>query len=341
MTPKRHIVPVFVPHLGCPNDCVFCNQRRISGQKEPQTPENVKNIIETALLKIPENAPCELAFYGGSFTAIPEEEQISLLSVVKPYIDTGRIGEIRVSTRPDCINEAVIERLIKFGVKTVELGVQSLDEAVLKASERGHTAEDAENAVKLLRTFGFNIILQMMTGLPASTAEKDIYTAEKIIALQPDGVRIYPTVIVHDTPLYDMWREGEYREHTVKEAVELCAKLTELFDAAGIPVIRLGLNPTEELSGGGAAGGAYHPAFGELVKSASYLKRAVKILEKAEAGENIVISVAPGQVSLMTGQKRCNIDALKKRFGFRNVKIIEDNMLKKGEISLLNVAKNT
>ena len=205
MNPKRHIIPVFVPHLGCPNHCVFCNQRKISGQIAPQTPETVKEQIEEALAKIPRGAPCELAFYGGSFTAIAAEEQEALLSAAAPYRATGRIQAVRISTRPDCVDKRTVERLLSYGVKTVELGVQSLDEEVLRKTNRGHTAQDAAHAVSLLREGGFAVILQMMTGLPAATPEKDIATAEKIIALAPDGVRIYPTVVVRDTPLYDMW----------------------------------------------------------------------------------------------------------------------------------------
>ena len=181
------------------------------------------------------------------------------MGAAKTYLDREEINAIRLSTRPDAIDETVLERLHRYGVETVELGAQSMDAQVLRRSARGHTAEDVERASKLIKASGFRLILQMMTGLPGDTAEKDIETARKIIALEPDGVRIYPTVIVRDTALYDMWRAGKYREHTVEDAVSVCAQLVPLFEAAGIPIIRLGLNPTDDLSGGDAAGGAYHP----------------------------------------------------------------------------------
>ena len=269
MSARESIIPVFVPHLGCPHNCVFCNQNRISGQLEPATPQTVIDEIENAAAFLPKGGKRQLAFYGGSFTAIPAAEQEALLGAAKTYLDRGEINAIRLSTRPDAIDETVLERLHRYGVETVELGAQSMDAQVLRRSARGHTAEDVEHASKLIKASGFRLILQMMTGLPGDTAEKDIETARKIIALEPDGVRIYPTVIVRDTALYDMWRAGKYREHTVEDAVSVCAQLVPLFEAAGIPIIRLGLNPTDDLSGGDAAGGAYHPALGELAYHAA------------------------------------------------------------------------
>ena len=335
MNPKRHIIPVFVPHLGCPNHCVFCNQRKISGQIAPQTPETVKEQIEEALVKIPRGAPCELAFYGGSFTAIAAEEQEALLSAAAPYRATGRIQAVRISTRPDCVDKRTVERLLSYGVKTVELGVQSLDEEVLRKTNRGHTAQDAARAVSLLREGGFAVILQMMTGLPAATPEKDIATAEKIIALAPDGVRIYPTVVVRDTPLYDMWQAGLYQEHTVQQAVKLCCVLLELFEKAGIPVIRLGLNPTDELTHGAAVAGAYHPAFGELVYAERYYEKARRLLQKEPEKENVIFQVAPGQTSLVVGQKRKNILRLQEEFAVKKIKVRENPAVGKGEIFIV------
>ena len=281
MSARESIIPVFVPHLGCPHNCVFCNQNRISGQLEPATPQTVTDEIENAAAFLPKGGKRQLAFYGGSFTAIPAAEQEALLGAAKTYLDRGEINAIRLSTRPDAIDETVLERLHRYGVETVELGAQSMDAQVLRRSARGHTAEDVERASKLIKASGFRLILQMMTGLPGDTAEKDIETARKIIALEPDGVRIYPTVIVRDTALYDMWRAGKYREHTVEDAVSVCAQLVPLFEAAGIPIIRLGLNPTDDLSGGDAAGGAYHPALGELVRSRIMLQKARELLDNS------------------------------------------------------------
>lgn len=336
MTARNSIIPVFVPHLGCPNNCVFCNQRRISGHTEPATAQTVKNAIEQAAALPHTGTKRQLAFYGGSFTAIPTAEQISLLEAAQPYLRDGTISSIRLSTRPDAIDEEILERLRCYGVTTVELGAQSLCDRVLYLSGRGHTAAEVETASRLVKVKGFELILQMMTGLPGDTDESCAKTAEKIIALKPDGVRIYPTVIVRDTELYDMWRSGTYKEHTVEDAVRVCARLTPMFEEAGIPIIRMGLNPTEDLSDGDAAGGAYHPALGELVHSRIFLNKALKLFENVGTGAAVTLGVNRSDVSKMTGQKRCNIEALCEILGLKSVKIRETD-INKGEICVLSI----
>lgn len=326
MSPKRYIIPVFIPHLGCPNDCVFCNQRKISGEILPATPATVRGAVEEALEKIPAERSAELAFYGGSFTAIPESEQTELLEAVQPFMRSGRIGEIRLSTRPDALDEPCLERLKKFGVRTIELGAQSMDDGVLEAAGRGHTAADTEYASKLIKKQGFNLVLQMMTGLPGDSEEKALETAKKLITLKPDAVRVYPTVILRDTPLFSLWKAGKYREHTVSEAVNLGAKLFRLFTEAGISIIRFGLNPSDELSGGEAVGGAYHPALGELVRSEFYLNLTRELISKSEHGSQLVLGVNRGCVSLMTGQKRKNIQALMSEFKLKSLKVRETKL---------------
>ena len=323
MSARAYILPVFVPHLGCPHACVFCNQRRISGMERPATAADVKNSIAQAAAFLPKGGKRQLAFYGGSFTAIPTPEQEALLGAAKEALDRGEIDAIRLSTRPDAIDNAVLERLERCGVETVELGAQSMDDAVLRLSGRGHTAADVEQASGLIKSAGFKLVLQMMTGLPGSSDESDIETARRLIALKPDGVRVYPTVIVRDTALYDMWRAGTYREHTVEDAVRVCAKIVPLFDAAGIPVIRLGLNPTEELSGGAAAGGAYHPALGELVKSRILLEKARALLRGVEPGSRVTLVVGKGKTSQMAGQHRENLRRLTGEFQLGELKIRE------------------
>jgi len=323
MSARACILPVFVPHLGCPHACVFCNQRRISGALAPATAEDVKNSIAEAAAFLPKGGKRQLAFYGGSFTAIPAEEQEALLSAAKEALDRGEIDAIRLSTRPDAIDAVVLDRLRTYGVETVELGAQSMDDRVLRLSERGHTAADVEKAAELVKSAGFRLILQMMTGLPGATDETDTETARRLIALGPDGVRIYPTVIVRDTALYDMWQAGSYREHTVEDAVRVCAKIVPLFEAAGIPVIRLGLNPTEELSGGAAAGGAYHPALGELVKSRILLEKAHAMLAGTAPGSRVVIEVGRGRTSQMAGQHRENLRRLQEAFSLKGIRICE------------------
>lgn len=339
MTPKRVIIPVFVPHAGCPNDCVFCNQRRISGALRPADEHDVAEAIESARGKLRPGTPAELAFYGGSFTAIPSEQQKRLLGAALPFVRSGEISSIRLSTRPDCVDEETAERLRTFGVTTVELGAQSMCPEVLEASNRGHTPEDTRRAAKLLKEKGFSLILQMMTGLPEDTPERSKFTAEELISLSPDGVRIYPTVIVRDTELYDMWKRGEYREHTVRDAVDLCAELVPMFMSAGIPVIRLGLNPTDDLSGGDAAAGAYHPAFGELVYSEIYRRKAAALLEGTAPGTDAVLGVAKGRIPLMVGQKRINITSLTEQFGLGSLKVRETDV-PDGDIRVLSIEKS-
>lgn len=290
---REKIIPVFVPHLGCPNNCVFCNQRRITGEQRPASAEDV-----------PENADGQIAFYGGSFTAIPVENQIELLEAAKGHV-------IRLSTRPDAIDDTVLERLGKYNVRTIELGAQSLDDEVLRLSGRGHSSEDVVKASRLIKKYGFSLILQMMTGLPGDTEQKDIETAEKIIALGPDGVRIYPTVIVKDTALYDMWKAGRYKEHTVEDAVTVCSKILPMFENAGIPVIRLGLNPTDDLSGGDAVGGAYHPALGELVRS----RIARNEMEERILNGQREFVVPSNRLSQYLGQHRSNLQYLEEKYG--------------------------
>lgn len=323
MSARRSIIPVFVPHLGCPHMCVFCNQRRISGEQSPAKPEDVEKAIIQGRACLPEGTGATLAFYGGSFTAIPAKEQETLLAAARPFLLEGVIRDIRLSTRPDAIDGETLERLRFYGVRTVELGVQSMDREVLRLSQRGHTPEDAERAAKMVRDAGFELILQMMTGLPGDTPEKSLQTARKFVELRPNGVRIYPTVIIRDTPLYDMWRAGLYREHTLEDAVELCAEISEIFGAADIPIVRLGLNPTEDLSNGDAAGGAYHPALGEMVLARRYLARERALLSRADRGVDILFAVPKGRVSAATGRKRANAEALRREFEVKSVKFVE------------------
>ena len=338
MSARASIIPVFVPHWGCPHACVFCNQRSITGQRKNATAEDVQQAIMTAAAFLPKGEKRQLAFYGGSFTAIPAKEQETLLEAAQPYLARGEISSIRLSTRPDAIDEETLARLRCFGVETVELGAQSMDEEVLRLAGRGHTAADVERASRLIREAGFSLVLQMMTGLPGDTPEKDLETARRLIACKPDGVRIYPTVIVRGTALYELWRAGKYREHTVEDAVEVCARLLQLFERAGIEVLRVGLNPTEELSGGEAAAGAYHPALGELVRSRIYRSRAEELLAGIAPGSRVTLTVGKGKTSQMTGQHRQNLDHLKARFALREIRVRE-NPASNGEIITVSVEK--
>ncbi len=321
MKARRRIVPVFVPHLGCPNDCVFCNQRTISGSSLPAGAAEVRRALEKAETVTDQ---AELAFYGGSFTAIPTEEQRSLLAAAKPWRDKGFLRSVRVSTRPDAVDEERLRFLRKYGVETVELGAQSMDDRVLALSGRGHGPEATEKAADLVHGEEMQLILQMMTGLPGASPASDLATARELIALKPEGVRIYPTVILRGTALERAWRAGRYRAHTVYDAVETCAPIADAFLRVGIPILRLGLNPTEDLSAGEAVGGAYHPSLGELVYSRLYLDRArAAIRALPRLPREVTLLVAQGAVSKMTGQHRSNLLVLEGEFGLRKIRVKE------------------
>ncbi len=331
---KRQIIPLFIPHLGCPNGCVFCDQKKITGMGTSVTPEMVRVEIESGLQRA--GGPCELAFYGGSFTAIPAREQERLLEAAAPWRESGKITHIRVSTRPDALDPETIRRLKFWGVTTLELGCQSMDAEVLLKSRRGHSPEDTRKGAGLIRDAGLELILQMMTGLPGDTPEKSINTAREIISLRPQGVRIYPTVVLAGTQLQTMMEQGEYAPHTVADAVELCATLYEMFLEADIPVIRLGLNPTELLSSGAAVAGAYHPALGEKVLSRMYYRRARALLMERKKGETAVLAVHPSRLSVMVGQKRENILRLCQEFRLKEIKVVPESR-ELWEISLKNM----
>ncbi len=329
----RHInVALFVPHNGCPNQCSFCNQRAISGHRNQVAPSDVDSAVQIAL-KNPESKGGEIAFFGGSFTAIERETMVSLLSAAYKYVKNGSFRGIRISTRPDAIDEEICNILKSYGVTAVELGAQSLDDGVLTLNKRGHTAEDIAKATKLLQKEGFETGLQMMTGLYGSTDEDSVKTAERIIELHPDTVRIYPTVVLENTQLCDLYRSGEYQPQGVEDAAELCALLLLMFEKAKIKVIRTGLHSGGDVEGEFVAG-AYHPAFKEICESKIYLKEAKKfILENKIPEGKIEIRVSPKAVSQMTGQKKANIQALRE-FGYE-AKVVADDSIEKYKVYIL------
>jgi len=333
MTAKKSIIPVFIPHLGCPHECVFCNQRRISGSLLPATPNDVVSVLQNA-----QACNAQLAFYGGSFTALELREQEEFLLAAQPFFVQGKIGSIRLSTRPDCIDEENLRLLKKYGVSTIELGAQSMDDEVLSRCFRGHSAFDTEKASKMIKDFGFELVLQMMTGLFGSDEKRDIETARRLALLLPDAVRIYPTVIIKDTYLHDLYKSGDYAQHTVSDAVEVCSRIVPIFEEAGITIIRLGLNPTDDLSGGEAIGGAYHPAFGELVKSRLFLSKAREKLKNTPQNSCVILTVSAACVSQMIGQGRCNVKSLIEEFSLSSLKIVSGE-IKNGEIKAQTVAK--
>lgn len=326
---KHANVSLFVPHEGCPHMCSFCNQRTISGSSARLTKEAVDTAAETAIRSgcVKENS--EIAFFGGSFTAIDRDYMVYLLECAYPYVKNGYFGGIRCSTRPDAVDGEVLSVLKKYGVTSIELGAQSMSDAVLSANERGHTAYDTEKASRLIKSRGFELGLQMMTGLYLSDDETDIMTAEKIIGLNPSCVRIYPTVVLENTRLAELYRDNKYAPQTLESAVSLCAKLLRMFEKADIKVIRLGLHSGGNVEDGYIAG-AYHPAFRELCEGRIYLENAVKKINENNLKGKINIYVSPSAVSKMTGQKKRNISYLEK-MGVE-ARVIPDFTLGKYEI---------
>lgn len=268
MSKNYYIIPIFVPHEGCPHDCVFCNQDRITGSSEKVTAETVKKIVDEYLETIKkDNSTIEISFFGGTFTGIKEEKQREFLKVAKEYKDKVLIDKIRMSTRPDYINEYILSYLKEYSVDIIELGVQSLDDSVLVASGRGHTALDVEKASKLIKEYGIVLGHQIMPGLPGDGFKIDIETAKRSISMKPDICRIYPSLVIKDTPMETMYKRGDYIPYSLEESVEICKALYKLYLDAGINVIRIGLQPTDDITEGkDVVAGPFHPAFRELVE---------------------------------------------------------------------------
>ena len=303
-------ISIFVPHKGCPNDCSFCNQRTISGQTVPATPEDVVRAVNTAIEYGVDPKNTEIAFFGGSFTAIEREYMCSLLTAAKCFLDSHNFLGIRVSTRPDCIDDEVLKILKEYGVTAIELGAQSMDDNVLLANRRGHTSDDARKASALIKQYGFELGLQMMTGLYKSDFSKDLYTAEEIVKLKPDTVRIYPTVVLKNTHLGYLQEIGEYKAPTAEESAPFCAELLQLFENNSIKVIKLGLHSSETVEGD-MVGGAYHPAFRELCEGHIYLKKILEKLDGKDKNSKYDIFVNEKALSKAKGQQKRNEKALK------------------------------
>ena len=263
MSKSHYIIPIFVPHEGCPHDCVFCNQNSITGSSAKVNAQYVKTTVEEYLKTIPsDNRVLEVSFFGGTFTAINIEKQNELLAVAKHYKDLGIINYIRLSTRPDYISEDILINLKNCSVDIIELGVQSLDSEVLYKSARGHTVQDVEKASILIKSFGFVLGHQIMLGLPGDTFEKDIKTANEVIRLAPDICRIYPSLVIKHTPMELMYNKGVYKPYTLDEAIFISKILYGMLASRNINIIRVGLQPTEEINEGGEIiAGPFHPAF--------------------------------------------------------------------------------
>ncbi len=305
MSVKHSNISIFVPHIGCPNMCSFCNQRHITGiNKAPQSIDVEKAVEIATKSKNYNKDTTEIAFFGGSFTAINRNYMTQLLKTAYNFVKSGVVSGIRISTRPDAINEEILKILKQYGVTAIELGAQSLDDTVLKMNNRGHTAFDVQNASFLIKQSGFSLGLQMMTGLYGDSDEKSLKTAEDIISLKPDTVRIYPTIVLKDTDLGALYLDGLYKPQTLENAVRLSSKLLQMFYNADIKVIRLGLHTIEKDA---YLAGPWHPAFSELCQSKLFFDK-VTLLLKEKGNYNIFVNKS--SVSKMTGQNRSNMKLL-------------------------------
>ena len=324
---KHKNIPIFIPHLGCPNECVFCNQRTISGTRDFDI-TSVRSLIDRALSTIDRSkTDVQLAFFGGSFTGIDREDMLYLLGIGKEYIDSGKVSSVRLSTRPDYISTEILEILRLHGVRSIELGIQSMSDKVLSVCGRGHTAEQTRRACCIIKEYGFDLVGQMMTSLPASTPEDDRNTAREICRMGATGARIYPTMTFCGTEMENMMKRGEYTPPSLEESVAVCADVFEIFTEAGIEVIRIGLAEGEGLhSDDGIVGGEYHPAMGELVTSEYYrrlLCRQLDSLPFSPSEKKAVVYCAPGETSKVIGQKRYNKIFINNEYSVKIEKVIE------------------
>ncbi|MDR0879852.1 MAG: radical SAM protein [Clostridioides sp.] len=322
---KKKIIPIFVPHQGCPHDCIFCNQKKITGVSTDVTEETVESVINECLEYIDRDASIEIAFFGGSFTAIDIDIQRKLLSVAKKYIDSGDVDYIRLSTRPDCIDEEILAMLKEYGVRIIELGVQSLDEKVLVDSVRGHGVDVVYKSAEMIRNAGFELGLQMMVGLPSDTEEKCIATAKAFIGMKPSCVRIYPTLVVEDTGLEKELNEGSYTPFSLEESRNIVKKLLVLYKLNEINVIRVGLQATDDIQiGEGVVDGPYHPAFRELVESdmiRDYLE--YFYMERHKIEVKIEVGVNRKNVSKIIGNRKANVKYFADKY---NIKLMVHEM---------------
>ncbi len=325
---SRHVnIPIFIPHLGCPNQCVFCNQRTISGVKEFD-PEDVDRLISQALSTVEDDAEVEIAFFGGSFTGIDRELMIALLETAHSHVISGRVQSIRCSTRPDYITSEIVEILRKYGVKTVELGLQSTDNKILKATKRGHNFEAEINACKIIVDSGLELVGQMMIGLPESDLQSELETARFIIDSGAVGARIYPTVVFRDTELCCMMENGNYSPLSLDDAVERSARVLELFVNSGVKVIRIGLQASENLSSENSyVAGPNHSALGELTENQLYYNKISKKLSdmNLSGDEKIDILVSCGSMSKVVGQRKINKIRLAEKY--KNISFAESDKI--------------
>ena len=337
---KQYIIPIFVPHWGCSNECTFCNQKKISGQKKPVSIKEVKKQIEYYLANFDEDAKdVEIAFFGGSFTAIEKSHQEELLQTAYEYIKQKKVKSIRISTRPDCIDRKKLKLLKKYKVKTIELGVQSADNDILEACKRGHTFEDVKKASRMIRWHRFTLGHQMMVGLPESTAIDEIKTARKLAKLKPKIMRIYPVLVIRGTELEQQMLRDEYEPLTVEQAVERTKELVNFFNKKKIKVIRIGLQNTDticdpSIQGSEVVAGPYHECFRQLVESAICYDNIVNRIKKVNSKvKEIEVTANPKTINNVVGYKRGNIEKLKSYYDV-DLKVVIDSTYEDDKMDL-------
>ena len=338
-SPRRpFIIPIFLPHAGCPHQCVFCNQTSITGiGRDKVSSEKVERQIH-GFLKYNKNnrRPVKVAFYGGNFLGLEEEYIKHLLNVSAKFVKNKDIDTIRFSTRPDTIDHDRLEIIKNYPVSTIELGVQSMDDRVLNMAKRGHTAFDTHRAVTLLKKLNYDIGLQMMVGLPGEDEASSLSTAYRIGELEPDFVRIYPTIVLKNSLLAGWYEYGKYRPWSLERSISHVKTLYLFFKKKNIPVIRMGLQAAEDLDSGAAVlAGPYHPAFGHMVHSKIFLDMATAIMEAEKVTrETVALKVHPRSVSKMRGMKNSNVETLKRRFQLQSLKIVPNPSLAKDSLSI-------
>lgn len=319
---KHYTIPIFIPELACPFQCVFCDQRKISGSLKSPEIDEIDQIIKTYLSTLPtEKAYVEVGFFGGNFTGIPTQDQRAFLNVAQKYINKGSVKSIRLSTRPDYISPEIIALLKEYSVQTIELGAQSMDDGVLIKSGRGHSVQDIIDSSELIKAAGFKLGLQMMLGLPGDTYEKCIGTAKQITALKPTDVRIYPTLVIKGTELAKLYKKGKYEPLAMQKAVMWTKDIYKIFETAGLNIIRVGLHPSEELSDKKSLlAGPYHPSFRELVLTEMWSDRFEEKLD-FNLSSSVWIYVAPSQLNSAIGYQSTNLRWLKLKYDSVNIKI--------------------
>lgn len=343
MSKSHYIIPIFVPHIGCPHTCVFCNQDSITGDKGVAGSTGhvdgkfVEDTIEEYLQTIDnKKATVEVSFFGGTFTGINICKQRELLAVAKRYKDAGKINYIRMSTRPDYIDEDILTHLNSFDVDIIELGVQSLDAGVLLKSGRGHSDYDVLRASKLIKEYGITLGHQIMLGLPGDTLKRDIETVKKSIEMGPSLVRLYPALVIKDTPMEKLLREGKYEPYTLSEAVEAAKIAYSMYEMNGINVIRIGLQPTEEINeGGDIVKGPFHPSFRELVKGSIYCDIIYKYIKDNNI-DLVEIAVNPKDISVLYANKKYYFNELKEKLKEVKIKVKQDNNIERNSLGIIS-----